>query len=115
MSEEAWQAHSHDTTGDFFCVAFWEGAFSRGGVKSVAAVWPVMSCDEGGWMRTTARRLGCSELEPDRLPEVWEVGIAFDAGGQVIAAERRLLSEEELEVRERDAAADLEAAGIPLF
>ncbi|MFI9763465.1 hypothetical protein ACIHFB_36685 [Streptomyces sp. NPDC051963] len=66
-------------------------------------------------MRTTARKLGCSELEPDRLPEVWEVGIAFDAGGQVIVAERRLLSEEELEVRERDAAANLEAAGIPLF
>ncbi len=38
MSEEAWQTHSHDMTGDFFCVAFREGAFSGVGGKSVTDI-----------------------------------------------------------------------------
>lgn len=49
---------------------------------------------------------------PDRSMR-WEIDTALDAGGQVTTVECRPLSEEELEVQERDAAADLAAAGIP--
>ncbi|MER5312615.1 DUF5956 family protein [Streptomyces sp. NPDC002773] len=49
---------------------------------------------------------------PDRST-CWEIDTTFDAAGQLLGVECRPVSAAEKEVQERDAAADLDAAGIP--